>query len=415
MKSVFKRRGVRIGLGVAGAVGVVLCGALAWVASTATLPMPAPSGPHPVGFRSTTLVDARRANRVITLDMWYPAANIDGRTRAPRTEPQLAALLQRYMGVPDLGGDGPSFAYQDAPQRAGALPVMVFNHGYGSFTKQNSVDFEHLASAGWLVVSIGHPGSSLLARDASGAPVEFDGDSPDYQRLVALQRNDGPAFAKRVADAIDAQRAARDATSHRAASIALRRTDPYPLYENILRDWVDDTRVVLAALPTVQGADASRVFLMGHSLGGNTVLELARTPIPGVRGVISLDAAWLADAEPDRSLRIPMLTLLSTENKIAGMDLSLAGSFDGLLAHSSPGAHVIEISGSAHFNFTDMSYVPIVRYFSPVLGPVDGAQMMQWQRAAIAEFVRRVEADDSSPTSLLTPDARLTQRYFAPR
>ena len=393
---------------------VLLVAAGAWIATHATIDIAKPSGPHPVGFTSTTLTDPARG-RVITLDTWYPASTTQGTSPEPYTEKALADLLSKYQHIPAIGSEVASLSFRDAPMQSGKHPVITFNHGYGSFTKQNFSNFQELASQGWLIVSIGHPAESLLARDAKGAPLVFDDTSTIYKRMLQLQTQDAKAYTRNLAEAIAIQRGATDAASFEQVSQMVAQTPPYSFLEPLASAWEQDTRFVIANLDRVPGADGSQVVMMGHSLGGMVTLALAKNPPAGVRAAINLDGPWVRYGNDSAQLKVPVLIMLSTENVFGGDNLSLAGTFDPLLRVHSTGAYVVEIAGTAHFNFTDLSYAPIMRYLSPVIGSVDATDMINWQRDTLAEFLRRVQTGDLQVSPLLAQNPKINQRFFPVR
>ena len=189
-----RRRIFVIGIGV---VFAILAGVLALILSNAVIEIPKPTGPHAVGFRSTTLTDPTRSMtvrgqtrpRVITLDTWYPASSTAGLAAEPYQDKLLAQLLSKYQGIPDTGASGSSYAFVDAPALPGKHHVVIFNHGYGSFTKQNFSNMQELASQGYLVIAIGHPTESLVAKDANGEVIEFNPDSQHYVEYKRSQEN----------------------------------------------------------------------------------------------------------------------------------------------------------------------------------------------------------------------------------
>jgi alpha-beta hydrolase superfamily lysophospholipase len=410
--------GIGITLGIIGA-GIV------YVFSGAIIPIPKPSGPNLIGFTTTTITDSSRTMNnqntpwVITLDIWYPASSIDGLKATPYTEAALNKMLEKYQGIPaSVNGETPSFAFQDAPVIPGSHPTMIFNHGYGSFSKQNASNFQELASHGYFVISIAHPGDSLMARDGQNNVLEFDATDSVYQKLSVAQKESG--YARALATKLAAQRKAKTSLEHATASHELAQTSPYSQLEPIKKRWLEDTLFVIRTLSQanlkaskpkiLEAANATQITVMGHSLGGIVALEVAKNPPAGVQRVINLDGSWLEYKPGENAqIRVPMLALLSTQNTIQNQDLGLHGSFGQLLKRTSSGTHVIEIAGTAHFNFTDLNFIPILKRFAPLLGDVDNKRMAGLQNQAILEFLKR---DPSSPKNLLSDSSDIKQTFY---
>jgi pimeloyl-ACP methyl ester carboxylesterase len=414
-------RKILIGIGIT--LGIIGAG-IVYVFSGAIIPIPKPSGPNLIGFTTTTITDSSRTMnnqntpRVITLDVWYPASSIDGLKAVPYTEAALNKMLEKYQGIPaSVNGETPSFAFQDAPFVPGLHPTVIFNHGYGSFSKQNASNFQELASHGFFVISIAHPGDSLIARDRAGNVLEFDANESVYQKLSIAQKETG--YAQTLATKLEAQRNAKTPLEHAKASHELAQTLPYSELQPIKQRWLEDTLFVIRTLSQtnkpkiLEAANATQITVMGHSFGGIVALEIAKNPPAGVQRVINLDGSWLEYKSDENALiRVPLLAMLSTQNVIQNQDLGLHGTFDQLLKRTSSGTHVIEIAGTAHFNFTDLNFIPILKRFAPLLGDVDNKRMAGLQNQAILEFLKR---DPSSPKNLLPDSSEIKQTFYPAR
>lgn len=108
-------------------------------------PLEAPR--HPVGHASTRLVDAARADRLIGVDCWYPAA--------PSAGPAAT-----YEVIPGVGFT--ASARSDAAPLADARPLVVFSHGRAGLRTSYVMVCEGLAARGFVVAALDHPGDTLL-------------------------------------------------------------------------------------------------------------------------------------------------------------------------------------------------------------------------------------------------------------
>ena len=114
-------------------------------------------GPFAVGHNSFTAIDPLRANRMLPVDVWYPAAAADAQD-APRTNYPLA---------PGIGLDS-ALAVDDLPVSAGKQQnLLVFSHGYGGINTASVVLMETLASHGFIVIAPEHTGNSQTSNDDS--------------------------------------------------------------------------------------------------------------------------------------------------------------------------------------------------------------------------------------------------------
>jgi len=72
-----------------------------------------------------------------------------------------------------------------APAAAGRFPLLVFNHGAGSYREQNTFLMEHLASSGYVVASVAHPHESGSYMSADGELVRLSEQVKQRQNLLA--------------------------------------------------------------------------------------------------------------------------------------------------------------------------------------------------------------------------------------
>ncbi len=100
-----------------------------------------------VGRRSTLLVDAARDNRLLGVDIWYPAIVAD--------EP-----LATYELLPGVAFESAGARHEPEVAR-GKFPLVLFSHGRTGMRFAYSLLSEALAARGAVVVSADHPGDAL--------------------------------------------------------------------------------------------------------------------------------------------------------------------------------------------------------------------------------------------------------------
>src|SRR3954453_2982856 len=146
-------------------------------AAHAAVTPPPPTGPAPVGVVRETLTDHQRIEhlaagggppRLIPLRAWYPAAR-------PGTAPGevlTTAEQQAYESLFELPTGALDGVNTTTPAAAPAAPgkhrVILPSPGWGNTTAFHDAQASDLASHGYVVIGIDHPGDTL-AVDVGGA------------------------------------------------------------------------------------------------------------------------------------------------------------------------------------------------------------------------------------------------------
>lgn len=285
------------------------------------LRLPAPTGPYPVGARVLHLVDRSRNDpwepgigvRELMVTVLRPAVPGRGFPRVPQLSPGaagvfafLAHLVRPHL--PEAGVDWSAtltHARAGAPPLPGRRPVLLYSPGGGDARTMGSSLAIDLASYGWTVVTVDHPG------DAS--EVEF----PD-------------------------ERAGRG----RIRTTVLRPDLDAATFRTMIDTRVADLRFVLDTL----GLD--RVGVYGHSAGGTAAAQslhedrriAAAVNLEGYLDQMDGELLPVARQGTDR----PLLLAGTDGFRDARLDRSWAA----LLAHAGPVTRR-QLDGTAHWVFTD--------------------------------------------------------------
>ena len=120
-----------------------------------------------VGHKSTLVVDNERDNRMLGVDVWYPAALAGSET------------VTQYELLPGVAFPS-ALAREDAPYASGSFPLLVWSHGRTGMRFNYSQLCEAIAATGFVVVASDHPGDTLTDW-LTGKNV--DDETNDKQRL----------------------------------------------------------------------------------------------------------------------------------------------------------------------------------------------------------------------------------------
>lgn len=295
-------------------------------------PLPKPGGPYPVGMRDFELVDASRTGllgapagkaRRLLVRVWYPAR--PAMDAQPRHYFSDAESRSTARGFGELFHFPPLLthlrhlrtnSYENALLRAdlGRLPVVLYSHGYGSFTGMNGRIMEELASNGYAVYSVQHTGdaSPTLFPNGEVAPT----DPALYVHLRdALEHGFSPLLLQGygeddLARRLDGQ--LRFATELKPpADRAIHLSAPVWLADRLfVHDRLQTGEVPPSVAEVVAASDFDHVGEMGMSFGGSTTGAVCMVD-QRCAAAVNLDGGDFDFTPFDRDLPVPMLMLHS--------------------------------------------------------------------------------------------------------
>lgn len=279
-------------------------------ALAAPWPLPAPDGKHAVGVRTFEInTGARRLPAMV----WYPARTA-GTTRpyfdADGAATQFPGLLRNMqLDAESMAGVVAAKTHSTlnaAPSRQrGGFPILIYSHGLFLYPAQNTALFEQLASHGYIVVSIAHPGDSVDIRLSDGSIAKTVIAAARDERFTKLfqQFTGGKTHDERTAALADYR--AVFATTPLGASMVRWREDTVAVARLITTGTLPTpVRDVMAA------GDRKRLGLIGMSFGGATSGSACRL-IVNCRAAVNLDGQNFDPDLFDHSVERPFLLMLS--------------------------------------------------------------------------------------------------------
>jgi dienelactone hydrolase len=337
-----------------------------------------PSGPAPVGTQTLSLVDATRTvwsgrARTLLVRTWYPA-EATGRQPAPYfLDPREA---DANAPIPHLFDSVHASSVRDAPVAYGPRrrPMLVLSTGLGVFLSAYTTLAEQLASQGYFVFGIEHPGGSGNVVLPDGTLVPLD---------PQLEVPTDPILAE------TAEEFARDIEAVTTAAL--------------------DANSSLGAF--AGSLDAARVGALGHSLGGAASV-LAAGRLETVRAAVNLDGSFRSEALATGPNR-PVLLMSGDGHR------ALDESLDLFFANARARVFWVEVAGSAHMNFSDAGfYLPLLEAVDPTItaddldiGTIDPSRMRTIMLGYVSAFfdkeLRGARSDLLMPGSKRFPEAPL--------
>lgn len=161
------------------------------------------------------------------------------------------------------------------PKASGTLPLVIFSHGFHGRNTQSEFLMRALAQAGYLVVAPNH--KDALGAHALALHAEENSEAVSLHEITgeASEQRIEPGFSRR------SQESFRQPLNWSEATYRNRRDDIAKLFSALRTDSRFEALI-----------DWNRIALVGHSLGGYTVLGLAGAwpswKLPGIKAVIAM-------------------------------------------------------------------------------------------------------------------------------
>ena len=353
---------------------------------------PIPSGEYNIGSTSYTVTDESSGEihtndpddkRELFVEVWYPA-NLEEVEDLPDVKPLWQEL---YTGELDrvsffmnyLKGIGTN-SYPDVPPNVenGPYPVILFNHGLQMFTAQTTFLMEHLASHGYIIVSIAHPYESLRVNLPKAGTVlpEFITSMEKFQEAMAwIEKTSAPILAAK--DSMD-----NIQNREERAQIMLRAIENSEMNQ-VVSAWEKDNRFILDQLVSSGEKklafqnimDTSRIGIMGMSIGGATATEFSKAD-DRIKAAINVDGLQYGRRN-NEGLEVPFMMIYSKD----GMGTNVF-----LMLDSKDDFHEYTFTNARHADFTDMTLIwPIMRMYGQ-LGEIPGERMTLLTNKVILNF-----------------------------
>ncbi|MEN5059864.1 hypothetical protein [Luteimonas sp. TWI1416] len=377
--------------------------ALVWACA-----LPAPDGPLPVGQQRFELADTTRrgvageapdAVRTLPVVAWYPAAQAAPlRPYLPQDEAvRLLPALARNLGyavddthaiaVCTAAGAGTGVA----PRPDGGFPLVVLSHGFFLYPAQNTALAQSLASHGYVVVALGHPGDAvdLALADGRVVPTDMTAEAP---ALLEWRRRFHAADDHATRTTLIGGYAQALAGSRLGASQATWREDVLFAVRALQAGHVPP-----AFAPVLAATDPQRLAITGMSFGGSTAATACQR-LPSCRAAVSLDGLNFDPGLYDADLGRPLLALASDWVRFPLYDGTPA---DAAFHHNdyayerwtqvglTPDVIRLRVPGTRHMAFSDLPLLMTEPVHEAHFGDADAAATARGVAAVTRAFLAR--------------------------
>ncbi|KAF2202601.1 PAF acetylhydrolase family protein [Delitschia confertaspora ATCC 74209] len=339
--------------------------------------IPPPEGKYAVSMSSTKLVDPSRTDpydpnhgqRAVMVSLFYPVPIKECEQTCiidympPTTARYLDAVTLQY-GVPN--GTYEQFQLEVCCKRserrtpAPDTKVVLFSHGlYSSRQWYNSL-VQHIASAGYAVVSIDHPYDALVVEFPDGSYILNEtivSGSPD---------NDDGSYAK---------------------GMEVRAAD-----SKFVLNQLGNATVVQELLPEAEcGFQVKKAAMFGHSYGGATSIRMVQTD-KRIIGALDLDGQVFGNPS---DIHRPVFLFGRTDH-----NRSTERTWGTYWDYFKDWRREFDIGGGAtHLTFGDLVLLTNLAGIPPIdiLGTMDGARAIQITSTYVAAFLDFVFKGKKNP------------------
>jgi predicted dienelactone hydrolase len=303
------------------------------------------------------------------VQVWYPAANEDGKSAqympaldvaGPVIAEQfdLPAFLLNHINLTDLD------VWLDVPpaENGAPFPVIIFSHGLTGIRVQNTVMVRELVSHGYIVAAIDHSYGNALTIFPDGRIFVYDptrlfpsGDSTPEEANPLVQ-----VWANDIAFVLD--------------EIAL---------------WDEETGHVLNGR-----FDLGHIGIFGHSTGGGAAMALCSQDAR-CQAAVGLDS-WLLPISQDLLAQSPNqpIMFISTPSWLGQNNRALGNR---LFTSLNQDGYNLTLANTAHYDFTDL---PLLTPLTPQLdlsGSINSSYSLSIQNEyVLAFFDQYLKAEPSS-------------------
>ncbi len=317
--------------------------------------------------------------------IWYPAQYSSGLQKADYLPKELCNtdLAKQTPMVATLQSI-PTDSAVNAPilSSSSPFPVLIYSPGLGLAGEAGTFFFEYLASRGYIVAAINHPGSSIFTENADGSFVFYQNINYD---TAANKVHLTQTRAVQLSQALD-------------ALLDLDRTSSSIFFNKM---------------------DADRIGVFGHSIGGRTALRAASLD-KRFKAAVNLDGSiedeppyifkdqniLMMETDIDETLKDELAAGTTKQEEVPQIKRVYSQYINNLFTSPWGKKYLVCYSGTRHMNYTDL---PLLLNAPGLAGSDDASSALLSMSELMDDFF--TEAFSHPETSISLKDNFSKNKY----
>jgi len=365
--------------------------------------LPKPTGTFQIGRTHLNFIDENRVDpsplaggkkRDIPIMIWYPID--DSGTSSPlklikRRDLDSAKKFVIFQSIPDEICNILTNSYEDAPitNKVRKLPVLIYNHGLTGFLESSTILMEHMASHGYIVVSVGHPYDGVAPYpDGRSIPIDVKKYEKYFAHLTSEEEN-------KKDEEFLAQINREDISVEEMKKI----TEKW-LMDDELKDqievWIDDVLFITDILERMNGGKIESqikgkmdftkgIGVFGHSYGGTAAI-LSCCLDDRLKYAVNIDGGMFNGLKKQYKFNQPSMFMYSEES---------TGMNKYFYTINKNDTYSVNIKDSKHVDFVDSAYIlkNWMKELPEKYGKIDGNLMVKIRNDYVLSFFDKYMKD----------------------
>ena len=368
--------------------------------------LPKPTGIFQIGRTHLNFIDENRVDpsplaegkkRDIPILIWYPID--DSGTSSPlklikQRDLDSAKKFVKFQSLPNEICNILTNSYEDAPitNKVRKLLVLIYNHGLTGFLESSTILMEHMASHGYIVVSVGHPYDGVASYpDGRSIPMDVKKYKELFERLMSEEED-------KKSEEFLAQINREDILVEE-----MKKLTEKDLWDNELNDqievWIDDVLFIKDILERMNEGKIESQFkgkmdlvkgigVFGHSYGGATAI-LSCCLDDGLKYAVNMDGSMYGGLEERFKFKQPSMFMYSEE---------ATGMNKYFYTINKNDTYSVSIKDSKHLDFSDIAYIMKnwMKELPETIGKIDGNLMVKITNDYVLSFFDKYIKDNDA-------------------